>query len=125
MINLVSVLINNSESCVRNYDWFSSFFSCEKGVRQGCCASPYLFLLVAELLSIKLRNSKEILGISIINKNIKLQKILQYADDTSLFLKDEHELKCAFKIKDEFGTISGLKLNRHKIINTSAWRFYW
>ena len=114
MIKFVSVLINNSESCVRNYNWFSSFFPCEKGVRQGCCASPYLFLLVAELLSIKLRHSKEIKGISITNKNFQLQKILQYADDTSLFLKDENELTCAFNIIDNFGAISGLKLNRHK-----------
>ena len=114
MVKLVSVLLKNTESCVRNYNWFSSFFPCEKGVGQGCCASPYLFLLVAELLSIRLRGSSEISGISIPNTNIHINKILQYADDTSLFLKDEHELESALSIIESFSTVSGLKLNRQK-----------
>ena len=116
LVKLVSVLLKNTESCVRNYNWFSSFFPCEKGVRQGCCASPYLFLLVAELLSIRLRSSSEISGISIPNTNININKILQYADDTSLFLKDERELESALNIIEAFSTVSGLKLNRQKSI---------
>lgn len=113
---LVSVLINKSESNVRNGGWYSSFFPCEKGIRQGCCASPYLFLLVAELLSLKLRNSNKISGIYCARKNIQLNTVLQYADDTSLLLKDEHELESSLEIIEEFGTLSGLKLNRHKSV---------
>ena len=116
IIKIVSLLINNSESCVRNGNWFSAYFNCERGVRQGCCASPYLFLLVAEILSIKLRNSPEIKGISIPIKNIFLSKVLQYADDTTLFLKDEEELELALCIIDNFSLLSGLKLNRHKSV---------
>ena len=68
MIKFISVLINNNESSVRNGGWYSSFFPCQKGIRQGCCASPYLFLLVAEILSLKLRNSDQIVGLSIPGK---------------------------------------------------------
>ena len=113
---LISVLVNNNESCIRNGGWYSSFFPCEKGIRQGCCASPYLFLLVAELLSLKLRNTEQISGISIPGKDIVLNKIHQYADDTSLILKDERELESAFKIIESFGTLSGLRLNRQKSV---------
>ena len=116
IINMVSALITNSESCVRNGGWYSSWFPCERGVRQGCCVSPYLFLLVAEILSIKLRNSEEIKGICINHVNVKLNKVLQYADDLSLFVKNETELEAALKIIEKFGMISGLKLNRQKSI---------
>ena len=112
--NMVSTLITNSESCVRNGGWHSSWFPCERGVRQGCCVSPYLFLLVAEVLSIKLQNSDELEGIHISQVDIKLNKFLQYADDLSLFVKNETELDSALKIIEQFGMISGLKLNRQK-----------
>ena len=113
-IKLVSVLLNNSESCVKNAGWLSSWFPCEKGVRQGCCASPYLFLLVAEVMSIKLRGTTNIKGINFENLNISIPKILQYADDTTLILNDEYELETALDIVDKFGKLCGLKLNRNK-----------
>ena len=114
--NMVSTLITNSESCVRNGGWHSSWFPCERGVRQGCCVSPYLFLMVAEILSIKLRNSEDIKGICICPVDKKLNKIIQYADDLSLFVKNETELESALKIIENFTLISGLELNRQKSI---------
>ena len=113
---MVSVLINGSESCVRNGNWHSSWFPCDRGVRQGCCLSPYLFLLVVEFLSIRLHHSKEIKGVSINKFETKLSKAVQYADDLSLFLKDESELEFAFSVIEDFGKISGLKLNKKKSI---------
>ena len=115
-IKMVSVLINNNESCVRNGGWHSSWFSCNRGVRQGCSSSPYLFIIVAELLSIRLRNSTDIQGLTINNSDFKLSKTMQYADDLSLFLKDEIEVESTFCIIEQFGKISGLRLNRHKSI---------
>ena len=115
-IQIVSVLINGSQSCVSNGNWLPSWFPCDRGVRQGCCLSPYLFLLVVEILSIRLRHSNEIQGVSINKSNLKLSKALQYADDLSLFLKDESELEAAFSIIEKFGRISGLKLNKQKSI---------
>ena len=116
MLKFISVLINNNESSVRNGGWYSSFFPCQKGIRQGCCASPYFFLLVAEILSVKLKNSNQLKGISVPEKNVTLNKVLQYADDTSLILKNEYELKSALEIIEKFGTFSGLRLNRHKSV---------
>ena len=114
--NLVKILIKNSESSVKNGGWVSSWFSTNRGVRQGCCASPYLFLLVAEIMAIKLRGTCEIEGLNINYKNklVEINKVIQYADDTTLILKNENELNSALTIIEEFGKISGLKLNKSK-----------
>ena len=42
--------------------------------------------------------------------------ILQYADDTTLMLKSENELIAALDIIEEFGSFTGLKLNRNKSV---------
>lgn len=61
----------------------SIFFKLERECRQGDPISPYLFLICAEILSIKIKNNKNIKGIKI-NKTEYL--ISQYVDDTVLIL---------------------------------------
>ena len=60
--------------------------SLRKGVRQGCPVSPYLFILEAETLSTRIRNTAEIKGIYFNNTEIM---ITQLANDTTCFLKDK------------------------------------
>ena len=59
------------------------FFKLGRGCRQGDPISPYLFILCAEILSVRIRNNKNIKGIKIDNTEIKFS---QYADDSSAFL---------------------------------------
>ena len=106
--------MHNSESCLAKVGWLSSWFPCERGVRQGCSSSPYLFIIAVELMSIKIRSSTSITDLTILQTNVKIQRLFQYADDTSLFLKSEYELEAALNIIDSFGNNSGLKLNRSK-----------
>ena len=100
------MLYNNIESCVTNNEKASQFFKLYRGIRQGCCLSALLFLLVVEVLAIDLRSNESIKGITI--NNIEY-KICQLADDTTLFSQDEQSVKLAFHRLDLFGQCSGLK----------------
>jgi hypothetical protein len=61
-----------------------------RGVRQGDPLSPYLFILVTEILAASIIQNEKIEGINIGHSNIK---VLQYADDTNGALKNEKSLK--------------------------------
>ena len=78
-------------SCIKNNDTTSKQFTLGRGVRQGDPLSPYLFILAVEILSNKIRQNKDITGITINNEEIKLQ---QYADDTTGILQNIESAKC-------------------------------
>ena len=81
ILKWVQALYSNIISCVSNNGFASSYFPVERGVRQGCPLSPYLFIIAVETLAIVVRENEKIKGIEIGNKE---QKLSQYADDTSL-----------------------------------------
>ena len=116
-INYVSTILNGTEASVKNAGWLSSWFGTSRGVRQGCCLSPLLFILVVECLAIKIRNNVNIANMTYEDNDVNEKtKILQYADDISLFLKSINSLTLTLKEIDSFRTISGLVLNRKKSI---------
>ena len=55
----ISTFYMNVESAVLNNGYTTNWFKPSKGVRQGCPLSPFLFILSAELMSIKLRTTRE------------------------------------------------------------------
>ena len=63
----------------------SEWFSPTRGVRQGCPLSPYLFLLVVEIMAICIRENPKIEGIQIGEVE---HKISQLADDNIIFVKN-------------------------------------
>ena len=99
-------------SCVINNGWTSEFFSIERGVRQGCPLSPYLFIICVELFAAKIRSNMSIQGIVLGDRE---HKISQYADDTILYLNGtEQSLNEALSTLNKFEQISGLKVNFDK-----------
>ena len=116
---LVRTVMKGTQSCVQNGGWLSSWFPTERGIRQGCPLSPLLFIVAVEILAIKIRNNPEIRGIQIDENNLERRqnhttKIKQFADDTTLTMKNENDIKVAISTVEEFQEFSGLKLNRHK-----------
>jgi exonuclease III len=111
-IKWVKLLYSDISSTIINNGWSSGYFALHRGVRQGCPASPYLFILCAEILAHSIRSDKQIKGIKIATKEIK---VIQYADDTSSFLDGtESSLNAILSLLLKFGTISGLKVNFEK-----------
>ena len=101
LINWVTSFYCNTESYVLNNGWSSKFFQPQRGVSQGCPLSPYLFILVAEVLAKTVRNNKSIRGFPLGNDEVKIS---QYADDTTLILDgSEKSLTSAIQILDDFG----------------------
>ena len=90
-------------------------------MRQGCPLSPCLFVLSAELQACKIRQDKEIQGINIFGQELKLS---HFADDTMLFNSNCNSINKAIAVLDNFGDISGLKLNplKTKALWLGPWR---
>lgn len=62
------------------------WFECKRGVRQGDPISPYLFILVADVLRVLIKQSGFIRHP--IQQNLSCL-VLQYADDTLLLVRSE------------------------------------
>lgn len=90
----------------------SSFFTLERGVRQGDPLSPYLFVVAVETLAITIRQNSDIKGIYIEEQETKL---LQYADDTTAILADTNSAKVLFELLNRFQTFPVLKLTAQKL----------
>jgi len=108
----VRCIQNGAQSCVINAGHFTPFFDISRGVRQGCPLSPYLFILAIEVLANHIRSNHTIKGITVDSHEFKLNL---YADDVTLLLEDrETNINNALEVIDQFGSVSGLKLNHAK-----------
>ena len=112
LTNWIRMFYNNIESCVLNNGWSSNFFNLQRGVRQGCPLSPYLFILSVETLGKAIWANTTIKGITMNNTEIKIS---QYVDDTTLILNGNQEsLSAALNMIENFGNVSALRLNDKK-----------
>ena len=93
--HLTCLLINlyaGLEATVRTGHGTTDWFQIGKGVRQGCILSPCLFNFYAEYI---MRNSgleEAQTGIKIAGRNVNN---LRYANDTTLMVESEEELKAS------------------------------
>ena len=129
-IKWTKCLYKGATSRVRNNGKLTEPVPFNRGVRQGCPLSLYLFVLVAETLSHAIRNEPKILGINIpryVNSKLvsKQVKISAYADDTAFLLQGSHpdaagatlrnqSLDALYTIMDKYCLASGAKLNASK-----------
>ena len=92
-------------------DMTRDWFQIGKGVCQACILSPGLFNLYAEYIMINAGLDEAQAEIKIVGRNINN---LRYADDTTLMVESEKELKSLLmKVKEENEKVS-LKLNIQK-----------
>ena len=87
---LLKNLYVGQEATVRTGHRKTDWFQIEKGVRQGCILSPFLFNLCAEYIMTNVRLDEAQARIKIAGTNINN---LRNVDDTTLMAESEEELK--------------------------------
>ncbi len=85
-------------------------FTINRGVKQGCNISPFLFILAAEMLAIHIKNS-DVAKLNVFDQQIVIS---QLADDTTIFVKNLEEIPKVFELINMFSKASGLTLNHKK-----------
>ena len=112
-VSWVRVILNGRTANVKNGGLLSEPFALERGVRQGCPVSPMLFVIGVEILALKIRQGNQIKGITLPNSP-KSIRILQYADDTTFFLRNRADLREVLSEIKKLSSVSGLNLNENK-----------
>ena len=93
------MLYTGQEATVRTGHGTTDWFQIRKGVHQGCMLSPCFFNLYAEYIMKNAGLEEAQAGIKIARRNINK---LRYADDTTLMVENEEELKSLLmKVKEE------------------------
>ena len=111
-IKWIKLFNNNIKATVIQSGFTSEFFTINRGCRQGDPISPYLFILVAQILNSLILNNPEIKGIQVKETEFKMS---QFADDTTLILNGTQDsLSAALNTLEQYGTLSGLKVNTEK-----------
>jgi hypothetical protein len=116
---LIESFMQGGSVGVKVNDDIGRYFQTKKGVRQGDPLSPMLFNIIADMLAILIERAKEDGQVGGLIPHLVEGglSILQYADDTILFL--EHDLQKAVNMKlilCLFEELSGLKINFHKSV---------
>ena len=87
-------------------------FSLRSGIRQGCPLSPLLFNIALEVLATSIREEKEIKGIQVGKKEIKLSP---FADDMILYIENlKDSIRKLLELISEFSKVAGYKINTQK-----------
>lgn len=87
-LNAVKTLYNGCNSSIKLQYETTQRFQLYRGLKQGCPISPFLFLLVTQVMSTYIKQTN-FRGISTLGTELK---ICQLVDDTSLFLKNKDEV---------------------------------
>ena len=75
------------------------------------CWLSLLFNKVLEILATEIREEKEIKGIQIRKKEVKLSL---FADDMILYIKKKNSIRKLLELISEFSTVVGYKINTQK-----------
>lgn len=109
----IKTIYHNVSSSVKVNGWFTAFINLERGLRQGCALSMPLYILTPEILATHIRMNPNIRGLKTPDQQHEV-KLSQYADDTSLLLRDDASTNTTFKCLNDYQRASRAKINCDK-----------
>lgn len=111
-IDMVMICYKEIRSAVMNNNTWKDWIKIQGGLRQGCNLSPKIFLLIMQVISLKIKQNQDIKGIHLKKHEVKsglcaddIWNTIQY--DQSSFQELIHEY-------EEFSDFVGLKVNYDK-----------
>ena len=89
-------------------------FPLKSGARQGCPLFPLLFNIVLEVLAMAIKEEKEIKGIQIGKKEVKLPL---FSDDMIRYIENPKDTtRKLLELIHEFRKVAGYKINAQKLL---------
>ena len=111
-IDMVLTLFTDPLICASNNGFWTEFWNPTRGCRQGCTFSPAIFAITVEMLSLGIRQNKNIEGIRIGNLLIKSG---QFADELwTVTPPNQNSVNETLEQLERFRAFSGLKINSEK-----------
>ena len=112
IIEWVSLFFNSREAMILMGGHLTQTILLKQGVPQGDIISPFIFIIVVEILLIKITKSKHIAGLELGSGEIRAQT---FADDTTLTIeRTDLSLRSCVRYIEAFKEISGLSANLDK-----------
>ena len=118
-LNIIKAIHDTTAHIILNGEKLKAF-PLRSGTSQGCPLSALLFNIVLEVLATAIREEKEIKGIQIEKKVVKLSL---FADDMILYIENPKDAtRKLLELINEFGKVAECKINTQKsvaFLNTS------
>ena len=111
-MNWLKILYNDIESALEVNNILSDFFPIKRSVRQGCPLSMSLFILFQEPFYRAVIASRVIRPLTLPDSSE--MKILGYADDSTLLVRNDQSLFEIYNLIDKFEKAMAYKLNKNK-----------
>ena len=112
-INFLQTLYKQNISMITNNGFLSPQVLLQRGLRQGCPLPLPLYVIQSQITTTNIKQDKTITGIHILNQREQV-KILQYADDSNFFLKNQESVQQVITFFQNLNKATGATINLEK-----------
>lgn len=111
-ISMIKLLYQKSKVQINVNGILTKDFEIHRGVKQGCPLSAALYVIAISPLLYKIKNETKLQGIRL--STDKILKVSAYADDVTVFIRNQTELEIINEYFNTYEAVAGAKLNSNK-----------